>query len=117
MYPTMKHYLVLALLVLFTVPIRAQVLRITNEASGLACYSTSDLMTAHTAMGFFNTSKVELLIISKDCFIMQKHWKPKILDEKIIQGADVKMVEVRLEGQGEALFAWSLLKNFDFIGD
>ena len=48
---------------------------------------------------------------------MQKHWKPKIIDERIIQGADVKMVKVRLERQGETLFAWSLLNNFDFIGD
>ena len=113
----MRTPLVLALLILFTVPAYAQVLRITNEASGLACYSSSNLMTAHTAMGFYNTSKLGLLITSKDCFIMQKHWKPKIIDEMIIQGADVKMVKVRLEGQGEARFVWSLLKNFDFIGD
>ena len=117
MYPTTKHYLVLALLILFTVPSYAQVLRITNDSSGLACYSSSDLMNAHTAMGFYNTSKGGLLITSKDCFIMQKHWKPKIIDERIIQGADVKMVKVRLERQGETLFAWSLLNNFDFIGD
>ena len=117
MYPTTKFCLVLSLLILFSTPVHAQVLRITNNASGLACYSTSDLMTAHAAMGFFNTSKVGLLITSKDCFIMQKHWKPKIIDERIIQGADVKMVKVRLEGQGEARFAWSLLKNFDLIGD
>ena len=41
MYPTTKHYLVLALLILFTVPAYAQVLRITNDASGLACYSST----------------------------------------------------------------------------
>ena len=96
----------------------AQVLKITNEAGGIACYASQDLLEAHSAIGFYNFKKVQLLIARDKCFVMQKHWKPRITDEHIIGGANVKMVHVRLDNMGRDMrIAWSLLLNFEFIGD
>lgn len=96
----------------------AQALRITNAAGGVACYQVQDLLEAHNAIGFYNLEQVQILIVQDRCFIMQEHWRPEITDERVIGGADVKMVHVRLDNSGQSdRIAWSLLKNFDFIGD
>ena len=98
--------------------LEAQGLRITNAAGGVACYKTQDLFEAHGAMGYYNFEKVQMLIARDQCFLMQKHWKPRITEEHVIHGVNVKMVHVRLDNMGRDLrIAWSLLKNFDFIGD
>ena len=98
--------------------VHAQALRITNEAGGVACYSSEDLLTAQFAIGFHNLDQVRALIARRRCFIMRKNrWQPKITDEHVISGVDVKMVKVRLTSPGETRRVWSLLKNFDFIGD
>ena len=86
--------------------------RIVNEASGIACYSSQDLMTAHSALGFFNHSQVQLLIARDKCFVMRKHWSVKVDEERTIGGVNVKMVKVRLDNQGADLrIAWTLLAN------
>ena len=96
----------------------AQVLKITNEAGGIACYDSQDLLEAHSAIGYYNFKKVQLLIARDKCFLMQKHWKPRITDEHVIGGVNVKMVHVRLDNMGrDVRIAWSLLLNFEFIGD
>ena len=96
----------------------AQELRITNEAGGIACYDANDLLAAHSAIGFYNFDKVRALIAQDKCFGMREHWRPKITDERVIGGVGVKMVHVRLDNSGQSVrIAWSLLKNFDFIGD
>ena len=61
----------------------AQVLKITNNAGGVACYDSQDLLEAHSAIGFYNFKKVELLIARDKCFIMQKHWKPLVSQELV----------------------------------
>ena len=105
-------------LVLLNGATNAQALRITNAAGGMACYSSQDLLTAHSAIGFYNFDKVRALIAQDKCFVMKEHWRPKITDERVIGGAGVKMVHVRLDNSGQSVrIAWSLLKNFDFIGD
>ena len=96
----------------------AQVLKITNNAGGVACYASQDLLEAHSAIGFYNFKKVQVLIARDKCFLMRKHWKPRITDEHVIGGANVKMVHVRLDNQGRDMrIAWALLANFEFIGD
>lgn len=40
-----------------------ETLRITNQAGGVACYTTGDLLSAHGAIGFYNFAKVEALNI------------------------------------------------------
>ena len=105
-------------LVLLNGATNAQALRITNAAAGMACYSSQDLLTAHSAIGFYNFDKVRALIAQDKCFVMKEHWRPKITDERVIGGVGVKMVHVRLDNSGQSVrIAWSLLKNFDFIGD
>ena len=104
--------------VALNVSANAQVLKITNNAGGLACYNSQYLLEAHSAIGFYNFKKVQNLIARDKCFIMQKHWKPRITDEHVIGGANVKMVHVRLDNMGmDMRIAWSLLLNFEFIGD
>ena len=95
----------------------AQALRITNAATGIACYNAQDLLTAHSAVGFHNLDKVSALIANDKCFIMQKNWRSEITDERVIGGVNVKMVHVTLHDHSGVRIAWSLLKNFDFIGD
>lgn len=96
----------------------AQGLRITNEAGGVACYKSQDLLEAHGAIGYYNFTKVQLLIAAERCFLMRKHWTPRITDERTIGGVNVKMVHVRLDNMGaDVRIAWALLKNFEFFGD
>ena len=96
----------------------AQGLRITNAASGVACYSSQDLLEVHGAIGYYNFQKVQALIAADRCFLMKEHWKPRITDEQMIGGVNVKMVHVRLDNMGRDMrIAWSLLKNFEFFGD
>ena len=104
---------------LWASPSLAENLKITNKAGGVACYDTADLMTAHSALGFYNVAKVKLLIVQDQCFIIPKHWKASLLDRQRILGADVDMVNVRLYSSSESRFAWALKANFEtaFGGD
>ena len=92
----------------------AQKLLITNEASGIACYSAQDLFTAHASIGYYNHDMLKLLIAQRKCFVMGKHWEATItelIDIKSMEG--VKMVKVTLRRQTETRHVWSLRKNFD----
>ena len=104
---------VLAACSLVTGPALAESLKITNKASGIACYDVSDLMTAHGALGYYNLPKVEALILKDRCFIIPKHWQASLLDRQRILGADVDMVNVRLYSSSESRFAWALKANFE----
>ena len=113
----MKRWIGMALMLLSHAA-GAQELRVTNAAGGLACYGSEDLLMAHSALGFHETQQVERMILQERCFIMQEHWKPRIVDERAIGGVTATMVYVVLDNSGlESRRAWSLLKNFDFIGD
>ena len=90
-----------------------ETLRITNEAVGVACYTTGDLLSAHGAIGFYNLAKVQALIIEDRCFIMGEHWRVLLLDRQRIMGADVDMLNVRLALGNESRRVWSLKKNFE----
>ena len=94
-------------------PAVAQSLKITNKASGIACYDVSDLMTAHGALGYYNIPKVQKLILQDRCFIIPKHWQASLLDRQRIMGADVDMLKVRIYSSSESRFAWSLKANFE----
>ena len=110
--------ILLTLALLMGGAVHAQVLRITNEAGGIACYTSQDLMTAQTAVGFHNLDQVQALVVQDKCFIMQaERWKPEITDEIVVGGVNVKIVRVALRSQNESRFVWSLLANFGFIGD
>ena len=91
----------------------AQEPRITNEASGLACYDSQQLLEAHNALGFYNTARVRELIASERCFIMQPEWTVRIDGEQFIGGAEVTMLKIWLEVSPgrEARFAWTLEGN------
>ncbi|MDE0223849.1 MAG: hypothetical protein OXP28_01790 [Gammaproteobacteria bacterium] len=108
---------VATVVVILSSPAHAQTPRISNNASGFACYSVSDLRAVHSALGFYDFARVEQLQAQKKCFFMQKAWKARIEEEQVIRGTDVKMVRVRLVTDADIRFAWSLLKNFDFAGD
>ena len=91
----------------------AQAPRITNEASGLACYDAQHLMEAHSALGFYNMARVQEFIASERCFVMRPEWPVRIDDERSVGGIDVTMLRVRLEVDPgrEARFAWTLARN------
>ena len=111
---------VATVVVILSSPAHAQTPRISNNASGFACYSVSDLMAVHSALGFYDFARVEQLQEQKKCFFMQKAWKAwkaRIEEEQVIRDTDVKMVRVRLVTDADIRFAWTLLKNFDFAGD
>ena len=96
-------------------PALAESLKITNKASGVACYDTADLMTAHGALGFYNVAKVESLILQERCFIIPKHWQASLLDRQRILGADVDMVKVRVYSSSDSRFTWALKANFETV--
>ena len=94
-------------------PAMAETLKITNKASGIACYDTMDLITAHGALGYYKLETVERLVVQDRCFIIPKHWRATLLERQRIQGVDVDMVNVRLYSSSESRFAWSLKANFE----
>ena len=96
-------------------PALAESLKITNKASGIACYDVSDLMTAHGALGYYNIPKLQELILQDRCFIIPKHWQASLLDRQHIMGADVDMVKVRIYHSSESRFAWALKANFETV--
>ena len=93
----------------------AEELRITNEASGVACYTTGDLLTAHGAIGFYNAAKILELSDQRRCFVMAENWRVHLLDQQTIMGAEVDMVKVRLTRGDESRRVWSLKMNFDTL--
>ena len=68
----MKSAVLFATLVLTAGAAFAQTPRITNEASGLACYDDQQLLTAHNALGFYKTAEVQRLIATEQCFVMHE---------------------------------------------
>ncbi len=108
---------VVTFIVILSIQAHAQTPRITNDASGFACFSVSDLRAVHSALGFYDFATVERLQTQKKCFFMQKAWRLRIEEEQVLRGTDVKIVKVRLVTDADIRFAWSLLKNFDFAGD
>ena len=87
--------------------------RITNEASGLACYQPQELLDAHSALGFYNMDRVRELVEAGRCFRMQPEWRVRVDGERFIGGAGATMLKIWLEvrpGQ-EARFAWTLAGN------
>ena len=107
----LKRLLAVSILLLLLCSHSAIAARIVNEAGGIACYSSQDLLIAHSAIGFFNFSQVQLLIAQDKCFKMHKHWQVKVLEEEVIGGANVKIVKIRLSISSESRWAWTLLKN------
>ena len=103
----------LAVLAIATGTALAQAPRITNEASGLACYDSQQLLEAHSALGFYNMARVQEFIASERCFIMQPHWTVRVDDERFVGGAKVIMLKVWLEVDSgrESRFAWTLKGN------
>ena len=103
---------ILTILAIFAVA-AAEEPRITNEASGLACYDAQQLLDAHNALGFYNMAHVRELVEAGRCFLMRPKWRVRIDGERFIGGADVTMLKIWLEvrsGQ-EARFAWTLEGN------
>ena len=93
----------------------AQPPRITNEASGLACYDAQQLLEAHSALGFYNMARVREFIAAERCFVMQPEWTVRIDGERFVGGAEVTMLQVWLEVDPgrEARFAWTLAGNIN----
>ena len=91
----------------------AQDLTITNEAGGLACYSENELMDAQGAIGFHNFSKAEDYITRDRCFVMQQHWRARLMDTRFVNGVDATIVKARLfRTANQVDMAWSLEANF-----
>ena len=67
------------------------------------------------ALGFYNVTKVEALILADRCFITPKHWKVDLLDPLRIVDADIHTVKVRLCHSCEWRFAWALKANFETV--
>lgn len=91
----------------------AQAPRITNEASGLACYDDQHLLEAHNAIGFYKFARVRELIAADQCFAMQPQWRVRVDDEGFVGGANVTILKVWLEVKPgiESRRAWTLAKN------
>ena len=85
---------------------QAQALRITNEAGGVACYRPDDLMSAHSALGFYNLKKVRALVVQDRCFTMGKHWRARLIKRRRIMGVDVVMVKVRPSSSRPPSLTW-----------
>ena len=109
----MKHAALFAALALAAGVASAQTPRITNEASGLACYDDNQLLAAHNALGFYKTAEVQKLIKNERCFVMQKHWRVRVDDEGFVGGVEVTILHVWLEVIPgiESRRAWTLAKN------
>ena len=88
--------------------------RITNEASGLACYSPQELLDVHHALGFYNMERVQEFIRAERCFVMKPEWRVMRIDsERFIGGVEVTMVEmgVEVDPGRDARTVWTLAGN------
>ena len=104
---------ILTIVLVLAAAAAAQEPRITNEASGLACYDAAQLLDAHNALGFYNMARVRELVEAERCFLMRPEWRVRVDGERFIGGADATMLKIWLEvrpGQ-ETRFAWTLEGN------